>query len=153
MSECFRIELEGEARTRPENDFAAYRGKITIGEYWEFFDAPCSFWNRDDYLRQWEDGLSRIVADVSPSALVTGIDNYPLSTVLSRWVMYRTGETIFFRDQLILAQDLQTSFDPQNVYGSIGPRSPVTEDGQEISEWSLDVSAIVQFLNAGGLVR
>jgi CdiI N-terminal domain len=134
----------------------AYKGQITIGKFQEAFSMPLDSWSKEDYVQQWRDGLERIKMH-NLSCLVTSIENlasgYP---TVELWTLHKQGDSLFFHNQLLFDETVSccseqlSKFSSENCYEFINPRvadeenRAINEDGDRISEWSLNMK---EFLN------
>jgi len=117
------------------------KGKIKIGSFEESILVELNPWTREDYERQWREGLDRLKV-YDRSCLVVSVGNPEDSAVVEWWVLYRVGNTIFVQNEH-LSHDTyknivgERPFTPDTCYAFIGPRETHTEDGHKISEWSV----------------
>ncbi len=127
-------------------------GRITIGDFSERFVMPIDSWTLDQYKKQWKEGLERLKNN-DTSCLVSRIENMhtPYPTI-ELWDLYKVGDTVFFQNSLLINETLKDSnlklsnFNSQSCYDYINtPRQTITEDGDEISEWSISLK---DFLNS-----
>ena len=59
--------------------------------------------------------------------------------------MYRVGETVFLQNHLLFFDQLARPFSIDDPYSSLKDRETVDEDGNRISEWSVNFSEIESF--------
>lgn len=127
------IELEGQISAV---------GHINIGNFDESFHSSLSYWSREQYLRQWQEGLNRLVSGESNSALVTSMHNPKDANFIFWWVFYNINEKIYIQNHVLFMDELDPEFDESNLYKSIPERETRTEDGEMISEWAINLSDI-----------
>ena len=142
----FSIEFITEPRT--ENGELSQRGRITLGAFSEQFISPLVFWTADDYRKQWIEAAQRIIDSAERSCFVTSMYESPSSGVIFLWPAYRLGEEVYFQHRLILPEHVKGIYDPLNPYAQIGERETKSEEGEQISEWQIDLSDIARFLHA-----
>lgn len=140
------IELVDE-KPRKIYGIKSWEGKITIGDFEEYFYMPTDSWTLDNYKQQWRKGLERI-KNHDISCLITSV--YKLKTVaaIEWWKLYKVNNIIYIQNQLfggseILNPSNHSPFDIQTCYQYIPPRRIIDEeDGRKISEWSVEVDEI-----------
>jgi hypothetical protein len=140
--------LEFIAGPLTENGELSQRGRITLGNFSEHFISPLVFWNPADYERQWIEGAQRIVDGAERSCFVTAMHESPFSGVVFLWPAYRVGQDVYLQHRLILPEHLNGSFDPSDPYAQIDRRETLSADGEQLSEWQIDLSDVARFINA-----
>ncbi len=128
-------------------------GEIVLDESSEVFIAPLSFWTKAQYEAQWREALHRIVRNVSPSCLITVMNDPSTANFIYSWEMWRQGHEILFQEGTIFLEEHREHFDPNNPYGFIPEYSNMTEDGEQVSEWSVPVKDISTFLEQSRWTR
>lgn len=119
-------------------------GKITINDFWETFEMLLDWWSQADYERQWREGLERIKTH-DTSCLVTRIQDPNKGPFIDWWLLYKEGNKIFIRNYILFREYYDERigdkpFTVENCYDFIWPRgSRLLEDGEEMSEWVVDV--------------
>lgn len=63
--------------------------------------------------------------------------------------MYREGEAVYIQNQLLMFNQLEFPFSPERPCASLQNRKIISETGDLISEWSVKLSDLEQFLQAG----
>ena len=119
--------------------------EIVLDDFSEAFPIPLSFWTKAQYEAQWREGLRRIVRNVSPSCLITGMHDPSTANFIFCWEMWRQGREILFYVSTIFLEEHREHFDPNNPYGVILEYSNVTDDGVKGSEWTVSVEDIRTF--------
>jgi hypothetical protein len=129
-----------------KSDSNEAEGIITLGSHWETFFSSHGLWECEEYRREWRNALLRVLS-FKPAALVT--DMVPVAgNILTWWPMWREADCVvlqnhlFFYDQHGVSGDLLI----EQLYDLIGPRRAVSEEGTQISEWTVLVSEIESFL-------
>lgn len=118
-----------------------YKGQITIGSYTESFKMSVKYWSREDYQKQWKEGLERIKThDVS--ILVTNVRNperIPIleSPAFEMWTLYKANGKTKVQIGIIFNPFLDTlpykgPFTPETCYEFITPY----EEGADI--WTIN---------------
>ncbi len=105
-------------------------GRITIGDFSELFACYPLAGTIDDLPADWRNALARLVAGAAYVALI--------HDPRFAWFIYRDGDSCFV--QQILSPD--GSFDWHST------RNTVTEDGERVSEWTISLADISEFLAA-----
>jgi hypothetical protein len=137
----FAIELVGQD---PATESA--RGRITLGDFAEEFDADLTYWDTGDYQRSWHQALTVLETDdKATSCLVSSITDPATSNFIFCWPLYRDGDDVYVHNAIIFLEELTVPFDPARPWLSVQPRETVDEDGNRISEWRTDMDEIRRF--------
>ncbi|SRR6266403_488850 len=99
----FDIYLTGEIVTEEgDPNSKAVWGEIRIGAFRERFVARVVFWSAEQYEKQWESALRKIVTNSTPAALITDYVEPNLSSgdSLWWWPLYREGDSVYIQNQL-----------------------------------------------------
>ena len=105
-------------------------GEISIGDFTEHFACYESPLPLDQTELQWKHELQKLLAGEQAVAL----QHDPRLA----WIVYRTGSRCY----------IQQRFSPTGDFSNLLPRRTVSEDGDRISEWAIDLSAIERFTDA-----
>ncbi|MGW4352163.1 hypothetical protein ACWELJ_08720 [Nocardia sp. NPDC004582] len=144
----FGIEFtEGGSR----RDLAMAAGLIRLGGDTDYFGSPIGYWDVDDYRASWVAALRRILDGEYVSCLVVSMPDPATANFVEVWALYRDGDVVHVQNQLIFLADLGHEFDPAEPWRSVVPRATVSEDGERISEWTVRITAIEEFLDSGDL--
>ncbi|GAA4301153.1 hypothetical protein GCM10023086_16960 [Streptomyces venetus] len=123
-------------------------GRITVGDFEESFPMDLTYRGVEEYQGSWIRALKRLErGDNATSCLVSSIKNPATSNFVFCWPLYRSGEVVYVQSSLIFLEELDEAFVPDEPWRSVGPRSKVDEDGNEISEWQTTVDELRQFLH------
>lgn len=122
-------------------------GFITINDFYERFFSPIDFWDRDKYLENWYKELNKLINGFSCAKLITKIYNPDYMNFLQAWILYKVDNTVFIQEQFFLVEELPKPFSLENFYLKELERETKSEDGEEISEWKIDISDIKLFLS------
>jgi hypothetical protein len=119
----------------------SYNGKITIGDFAETIVVPVDLWKKEDYERQWQEGLARIKTH-DTSCLVTFIYDPHIRPLLEWWILYRVNnivcvQNLMFSDFVYQEIIGDKPFTPDTCYDFIPPRVIEFEDGSRPSEWRI----------------
>lgn len=126
-------------------------GRITLGQFSEDIFLPLTYWSKSDYLMQWEAALRCISEGATKSALLVSMyDPGDLNFVFA-WPLYRIDQSVHVRNCIIFADELKEAFNPDNVSDYVHDREQLSEDGERISEWTVTVSDIQEFLDRRSL--
>lgn len=141
-SKSFCIEfIPGEISTF-SNGEKAKNARISIGSFNEVFSVPLSYWTEKEYEQQWIAGLDRIVLE-STSCFVTGMRDPENANFIFIWSMYREGEMVYFQNNILFLDELGEPFDESNIYRYIPSRETINDEGEKISEWSLQLTEML----------
>lgn len=142
----FNIEVISDKPKRIDNELV-YIGKITIGDFQEKFHMPLDSWTIDEYKQQWKEGLERIKTHDS-SCLIVTMSKQKTDPFILIWVLYKVNNNIFIQNQLLVNEILKEistdlpPYDEKTCYQYITPRETISEDGDKISEWQIDITDI-----------
>ncbi|WP_193368588.1 hypothetical protein [Pelagibius marinus] len=123
-------------------------GSIKLGNFQEDFHASLSHWDQERYRSQWKEALERLVKGEDKSALVTSMYDPDKANFITWWPLYRDGDCVLVQNQLLFLAELAKPFSEAQPYKSVPRRETTTEDGEAISEWTIDLSDIEEFLAA-----
>jgi hypothetical protein len=121
-------------------------GEILLGTFSERFEIVLEFWSKSDYERQWIDGVRRILKGSPKSSLITSLTNPATANFIAWWPIYREDSVCIFQNQFLFMDQLIDPFDIVNPYQSLDDRSQVSEDGNLISEWVVQLDDMGQWL-------
>ncbi|WP_263365363.1 hypothetical protein [Edaphobacter bradus] len=122
-------------------------GELVLGEFKENFVASLYQWNKADYEAQWRDAIKAILKG-SKSALAVWYVAPEFSDNLEWWPMYREGNVIHVQNHLLFYDQLTRPFSQENMLSFIRDRRTINEDGERISEWSVELSEVEEFARA-----
>jgi hypothetical protein len=128
-----------------ETGNAGRHGRITLDEFAETFISLIGHWSPSDYEAQWRLGVKRLVEERRESCLITSLHDPAATEMLMWWLLYPKGECVIVQQSLLLFEGLKRAFDTSDPFCSIPPRAQVTDDGEPISEWSLDIRSFEEF--------
>jgi CdiI N-terminal domain len=123
-------------------------GLLTIGNFWEDIYSSLFLWSREQYESQWRSAVQDILDGTAKVALIVSYLTPDVSSNLEWWPIYRVGETVYFQNQLLMFDQLETPFTPENPYASLQNRKSISGTGDPISEWSVNLSDLEEFLSS-----
>ncbi len=121
-------------------------GEIRIGDFVEKFEMPVSFWAPQEYRKHWQAALDRIIFVAQKSCLVTSMVDPRHANFIVWWPIYREGSSVIFQNQILFMDKLDSPFNPQDPFVHIQDRRVIAENGTPLSEWSVHISEIEDFL-------
>lgn len=127
---------------------AVIQGRITIGRFDEIFESSLSFWNQNDYEKQWKHGLSQLLSHKTKSCLVTSMYDPATANFIEIWPLYYTETEVLVHHNLLFFDNMIGKFDPNYPYLHVPDRTIINEDGHKISEWSVSLNAVQIFTNS-----
>lgn len=142
----FSISLD-EIEHKFDDDIFVF-GTIKIDDFSENFQASLSYWNRDTYLFQWQQGLTRLLNGENQSALVTTMYNPATANFIFWWVIYLVGNAVHIQNHVLFLDDLAKPFNELHLYDFIPTREITTENNEPISEWVIELSDIRAYLDS-----
>jgi hypothetical protein len=127
------------------------RGRITIGDFAEEFEMDLSFWAAEQYETSWRDAFLQLAsATGAVSCLVTSMADPADANFVFCWPLYRDGDTVRVRNNVLFLDELDEPFDPERPWASVpADFEAADEDGNRISEWTTDMSQVYEFMRAG----
>ncbi len=129
-----------------ESGGQAVYGTIQIEDYKEAFVASLVSWTRADYERHWRDACQHLVHEGNESALISSYQEPSRSELLVWWPLYRDGDIVYVRNELVIYAQLTEQFSIENPWASIRERKIVNDEGLRISEWETTIQSIEQCL-------
>jgi hypothetical protein len=117
------------APRRDEEDWLHAVGALTLGPATEGFEADLGTWSIADYERHSYRG--------------------PEAAYHFMWPVWRVGTDAVFQERLLFAEQLTEPFVPSKVYDFVGDRVIVDEDGRRVSEWTVPLGQLANFLLDG----
>lgn len=139
----FRIEFESD-ELRAAGGVSV--GSIVIGSFRERFEASLDFWEEADYEEHWLKAIRRLVDGAASTALITQLHDPAQANFIVWWPIYRVDAVARFHNQLLMLEDLDTTFDLGDIYRHIPPYGQTNEDGERISEWSVSLVELESFV-------
>jgi hypothetical protein len=147
----FDIGFEAAGAAQPGVDIR--HGLIQIGDFRERFEVSVEYWAESDYRAHWRRSVRRVADGAERSCLITSMTDPRTANFLVWWPIYVTGDAVRFQNQLLFLDATGGRFDPQDPYGFVPDRRASAEDGSPISEWTLPVSCLVEFLDRAGTCK
>jgi contact-dependent growth inhibition (CDI) system CdiI-like immunity protein len=144
----FNLQFISEPYWSDERNELVLRGCITIGTFSEEFESSLSFWFQADYEQQWREAAHRIETGQIKSAFIVDMYDPGTTPFIMWWPVWRSDNTIFVHNELLLFKNLAVAFNATNPYVHIGERATENEDGNAISEWQVIVKDIEDFLTS-----
>lgn len=129
-----------------ETGNAGRPGRITLDDFSEMFISLIGYWSPRDYEAQWRRGIRRLIEERRDSCLITSLHDPAATEMLMWWLLYPQGEFVIVHQSLLLFRDLEHAFSTNDPFYSIPPREQMTDDGEPISEWSVDIRSFEEFL-------
>jgi CdiI N-terminal domain len=149
VSMAFSIGLIPDPIPDLDPEVIASLGVIQIGSFQERFIASLMYWSADDYKRHWKQAIERILHSSDVSCLITSMIDPTTGNHIFWWPMYRVNEHVFIQNHILFFDQLQSPFDERNPFSSITERQTIDEDGNRISEWSVQINELEEFLIKG----
>jgi hypothetical protein len=112
-----------------------------FGAHSETCHLPLGYWGIDNYISQWLDAVSRVCHCSSKAALITSIGDPGLVANVVAWVIYPTQGLAYIQQHMLMHRSVVLK-DGGFDYGPIPDRETVSEDGDAISEWTVDLDSL-----------
>ena len=135
-------------KTGPRVDEEGWRhavGGIELGSDSDSFYADLAAWTLADYEAQWREGIARLAAGATSSALITCYGG-PHAPFHWMWPMWRVEGQVVFHEHLVPGEVVAESDVASRFYAAVGERRTHTEDGQPVSEWAVPFADVLTFL-------
>jgi hypothetical protein len=120
-------------------------GEIIIGDFQDFFHSSLSYWNQQQYLKQWKEGINRICRGEAYSSLITDMYDPNSSNIVQWWVLRCHQDIILVRNELLFLEVLKKPLIEEEIFQYIEDRPAVNKNGKKISEWELNLSDLQNF--------
>lgn len=143
---AFSISLIPDPVPNLDPGVVASLGVIQIGSFQERFIASLMYWSADDYKRHWKQAIERILHSSEVSCLITSMVDPATASHIFWWPMYRVNDNVLIQNHILFFDQLQSSFDERNPFSSVTERQTIDEDGNIISEWSVQINELEDFL-------
>jgi CdiI N-terminal domain len=125
---------------------------LTLGSFTEGMFADLTTWSKADYEKQWQSEITSILTSQEKTALITSIHDPNEPYRIQTWPMWRKADVVYFQSRLLFMLELGTEFKPSLVREHIGEHQRVSEDGDQLSEWSIPLSLLKAFVGTGAEV-
>ncbi|WP_434645514.1 hypothetical protein [Achromobacter piechaudii] len=122
------------------------RGEIKIDGYVENFFVPTEYWSRKEYLNSWKNSLRQGLREGSHAVLLTSMRDPQVSDFIFYWVIFIEGDQAYIQNRIFFLEEISQPFDPEKINSYVSGRAEFNEDGIEISQWTVGVASIVDFL-------
>jgi len=120
-------------------------GGLELGNDADSFSADLTAWTIQDYEKQWREGVARLAAGRSSSALITSYAG-PDAGFHSMWPMWKIGDQVVFHEHLVPNEVIAQSDVIGSFYAAVGERRTRSEDGEAISEWLVPFAEVLSYL-------
>ena len=126
------------------------RGFIRIGDFSETFVVTLNYWPATQYTQQWHVSLKRLLAGSPGVGLVTCMVAPESGDSGRAWILYREDDTVAIQEKLFVPPNFGPDLDADLQLLHVPPRNMVSEEGVPVSEWSIGITAIEDFLHHTG---
>ena len=126
----------------------AFRGlRLTLQNYAEEEGADLTFWSTKDYENQWLTWLNQLMASRDEGALIISIHDPANAFRVWTWTMWKKDDQVLFQNRLLFMLEGSRTSNPACVFEYVGEYQSHDEDGDRISEWTVPIAAIRNFVN------
>jgi hypothetical protein len=132
-----------DAKPKKRRGVKSVEGEISIGNFKEILHIPIEWWSIDDYIKQWQEGISRLKYH-DKSCFVVSIYNPKVKPFVILWVLYKIANKIHVQNHWFFGEIYAERIGSREVtvescYDFIPERGSLyTEDGYKISEWVVE---------------
>jgi hypothetical protein len=116
--------------------------ELVVGDGRVCFLVDLTHWNISAYQHQWRAGIARLAHGSSSTVLLSAYRGRDDSAHVM-WVLWRDNGHVYVQEQSVVPADLDGPFDPDDPYGHVGERIPVSENALPIPEWRCDVEHVL----------
>jgi hypothetical protein len=143
----FSIKFTNESLLYPFEDVKtpAASGVLIMGDSKEGFVSSLYQWSKQQYETQWKQAVRILLEGNSKAALIIEYLSPDVASHIEWWAMYREGETVYLQNHLLFYGQLEKPFSIENPFESLRDRKTISQEGQQISEWSVSILDIEQF--------
>lgn len=120
-------------------------GTIVLGEDRDGFAVSLEWWGRAAYEQQWLGAAKRLVNGADRVMFLVSY-NGPDAAFHFAWPTWRDGNLVHIQNWLVLTERLPTPFDPDEADGFVRVRQTISEEGEPISEWDVDLADMQVFI-------
>jgi len=144
----FSIEFTDEPLEHPYDDstIAAAPGLLVMAGRSERFISNLALWDKNDYESHWRRELKSIIDGKNRVAIITCYNDPAHSTEMEIWPAYRDDGMVRMQNHLLSYIDLPQGFAVSEVSSYLEDRQVIDEDGNKLSEWSVTIRDIEEFL-------
>ena len=128
------------------------RLQLTLQDALEVEHADLTCWSAKDYEAQWLAELTRIVASQHKGALITSMHDPAHASNVWTWTMWKKDDQVLFQNRILFLLESNQTFDPVRISEYIGEYKSHGEDGHPISEWTVPITAIRDFISKRSVV-
>lgn len=96
-------------------------------------------------MKQWQEGLDRLLQGESKSAIVAEMYQPELANYINWWVFYQVNSVVYIQNKLLFIENLGCDFLESDLYAYIPERETETDEGDHISEWAVELHDIASF--------
>lgn len=123
-------------------------GEIQVADLQETFEMPLKYWSQNDYKQQWKNAIKRIVTH-EQSCFVIELELTKTAPRANLWILYKDGDIVHMQNKILFGLRFinmlkKEPFTMETCYNFIRPRRTKTDDGMKISEWNIELEAILQ---------
>lgn len=123
---------------------------ITIGDFGESLIVRIDYWKREDYIKHWISAIDKIIsskADTRTALITKMLNPTTLDDIysLEMWCLYKVEGCVYVQNRFLSKNELTKTFNPKNLEKYVPQRETHTEEGDEISEWTLTVGELKEF--------
>ena len=121
--------------------------RLTLQNCAEEEAADLTFWSTKDYENQWLTRLNQLMASRDKGALIISIHDPANAFRVWTWTMWKKDDQVLFQNRLLFMLEGSRTSNPACVSEYIGEYQSHDQDGDRISEWTLPIAAIRNFVN------
>jgi len=141
----FDIAFEGEAWIDEDGHWRKVR--LNLEGFLDADLADLSHWSEHAYQAQWLKELNEIIHSRDRGALITSIHDPSVGYRIWTWPMWKEGNEVHFQNRILFMLEPGPKFDSANLAEYVGDRQTLSEDGELISQWTVSLDAIRNFLD------
>lgn len=125
-------------------------GEIQIGDdLQETFEMPLKYWSKQDYERQWKEGIERLKQQ-NQSCLIVELELTKTAPRAHTWVLYKDGDMVHIQNIILFGTRFinmlkKEPYTLDTCYNFIDPRETVVDNGMKVSEWDIPLKDVLRY--------
>jgi len=136
------VKLDPEFTCYDDMEPGSAYGVIKFNDFYEHFYMSSSFWSIEDYQRQWQLAIDRLNSGQTTCFIV---NFQPLTPWIDMWIAYHVGDKLYIQNRYLIGDFYheilgENFFTPENSFDFIPKRETITEEGNKVSEWVIQLT-------------
>jgi hypothetical protein len=124
--------------------------EMHIGDFQEDLGIPIDYWTKSDYIKQWIDGVSRIVhakGDKRSALIVEMYDPVHPRFHANYWALFKVKDNVYIQNFYQPLKKFKNGYILEDLYKVILTRQkPDETDLYHVSEWTTTLDELEEWL-------